>query len=209
MTQLLRALADAPVFAPCNPEASSQAFASDLRKMTPGLQRYARTLTRTAASAEDLLQDTLERAWRNRDRYDPLRDLRPWLMVIMRNRYYDVVAANRATVQDVAGKHAGQLAILPTQLLGLEVAELLRAIDALPKMYRDAVDAILLQKLSYRVGAALFNCPVPTLKSRVQRARRMLKEATCGETRGRSRTGRPAPTTGIGKARSTAFANFS
>lgn len=93
----------------------------------------------------------------------------------MRNRFYDVVSANRHTVQDVDGQHAARLSVLPTQFFQLEVASVILAIDALPAPYRQAMDAIILQSLSYETGAALIKCPVPTLKSRVQRGKRMLQ----------------------------------
>ena len=152
-------------------------FAAGLIDLTPMLGRYARSLSRSSDEAEDLLQDTLLRAWRTRDSFDPVRDLRPWLATIKRNRFYDVIVANRKTLQDVDGIHAARLTVPPTQLFKLEVEGVVLAIDALPKLYREAM-YVLLRGLGYEAAAALIDCPVSTFKSRVQRARRMLQKGS-------------------------------
>ncbi|MBC7667878.1 sigma-70 family RNA polymerase sigma factor [Caulobacter sp. DWR2-3-1b2] len=177
MSQSSTAVVAARDLTPAGIEAEKLNFASDLKILTPTLRRYARSLSGSTDAAEDLLQDTLERAWRARERYDPARGLRPWLATIMRNRFYDVVSASRDTIQDVDGKYAAELSVLPTQLFRLEIEGVILAIDALPAPYREAIYAIILQSLSYESGAALIKCPIPTLKSRVQRGKLMLQKS--------------------------------
>ena len=156
--------------------AQERSFVLGLIDLTPTLRRYARSLVRSSDGADDLLQDTFERAWRARDRYDPELDLRRWLVVIMRNRFYDVVASNRNTKQDTEGYHAARLAAAASQAMHLEVKGLLVAIAALPALYRQAMNAVVLDGQSYRNAAAELGCPVATLKSRVQRSRHILQE---------------------------------
>lgn len=142
----------------------------------PALRAYARLICRNRWDADDLLQDTVERAWSGRDSYDQARHLRPWLISIMRNAWTDVHRRQWRTVQDVDGKRAAALTSHPEQAWRIEYVEMLQALDGLPLGSRDAL-LLKVAGLSFEEIAVEVGSPVATVKSRVQRARRKLAEA--------------------------------
>ena len=144
----------------------------------PDLRRYARSLTGDAWAADDLVQDTLERACARWQLWQAGSDLRAWLFTLMHNLFVD--GARRAVRQQAQGRRvdvddvADELvapAGTPEHALDLQAC-LLR----LPAEQREALLLVTLQDLGYEEVARITGVPVGTVMSRLSRARSRLRE---------------------------------
>jgi RNA polymerase sigma-70 factor (ECF subfamily) len=153
---------------------SSASLAEDIIKTIPALRLYAYFLSKSNAQADDLVQDTLERAWRHRASFREGANLKAWLFGILRNRFTDEVRRRRKLVEDVDGANAARLVSPPDQHWRMQYADLLEAIAALPPATRDSLVLVMGAGLSHEEAAQVLGCPLGTLKSRVRRAREQL-----------------------------------
>lgn len=151
-------------------------FRDELIALMPRLRRYAMALTGSSAEADDLVQDSLVRAWRFREGFQQGSNLNAWAHRIVRNTFYTSAQSRRNTVQDVDGKYAAQLSCNPDQEWRLQYGELLSALDKLTDDARDALLLVVAADMSYEEAAEIAGCPVGTMKSRVNRARERLAE---------------------------------
>lgn len=152
-------------------------MSDDLLHHLPALRAYSRALCRNMIDAEDLLQDTLLRAIQNAHRYQPGTQMRAWLFTIMRNRFLTnchKAGRERTSAQDCASATPRREA---AQEWHMQLRELHRALRALPRHYRDAIILVGVIGESYLQTARLLDCDIGTVKSRVNRARRMLRAA--------------------------------
>ena len=143
----------------------------DIVALIPRLRAYAMGLTRNRQVADDLVQDALERAWRNRGSYSADFSLSAWMFRILRNRWIDGYRVARHTVEDVDGQHAAELVTLPNQHWHMQYAELLRAIDGLEPTLREAFYLVMISGLPHVEAAAVLDAPLGTLKSWIRRGR--------------------------------------
>lgn len=149
----------------------------ELVAQIPPLRRYARALTGDAWAADDLVQDTLERACERWQLWSAGSDLRAWLFTLMHNLFVDGArralrqqAGHQVPVHDVQD----QLAAPPA---GTEQAlDLQRCLLRLPPEQREALLLVSLQDLSYEDVARITGVPVGTVMSRLSRARSRLRE---------------------------------
>jgi RNA polymerase sigma-70 factor (ECF subfamily) len=151
--------------------------AADVEAQIPQLRRYARALTGDAWAADDLVQDTLERAC---DRWQLWRagsDLRAWLFTLMHNLFIDGArravrehAAHRVNIDDVAGELAAPAGATDDAL------DLQRCLLRLPDEQREVLLLVALQDLSYQDVARITGTPLGTVMSRLSRARARLRE---------------------------------
>lgn len=146
----------------------------------PRLRRYARALTGRADTADDLVQDTLERAldkWRlwHRDR-----DLRPWLFSIMHNLHTDQ-ARREGRIDYCDEASLPELPQRADQEDALELRDLDRALALLPVDQREVLLLVGLEELSYADVARALKLPQGTVMSRLSRARSRLKSIMAGE----------------------------
>ena len=146
----------------------------ELVSIIPPLRAFARSLTGSAAHADDLVQDCLERALRYRAQFVIGSSLRAWVFRIMRNRHVDNRRASWWVVEDVDGEHAGMQVSLPEQHWRMEYADLLGAVQALDAPSRDAILLVLGAGLTQEEAAEVCDCPLGTLKSRIRRGRARL-----------------------------------
>jgi RNA polymerase sigma-70 factor (ECF subfamily) len=153
-------------------------FKAELVALLPKLRGHALALTGSAAAADDLIQDTMVRAWRFRDGFQEGSNMAAWVNKILRNTFYTAAVAQRNTVQDVDGKHAAQLACNPEQEWRVKYGELLAALQQLTPEARDALLLVVAEGMSYEEAAEVAGVPVGTMKSRVNRARERLAELT-------------------------------
>ena len=144
--------------------------------LIPALRAFAWSLSHNASDADDLVQDTLIKAWTHKDKFEPGTNLRAWLFTILRNTYYTAVVRRRREVRDETGKYAAQLSQSPTQDWSVAVRALQAALQQLPDEHREALVLVGAAGLSYEEAAEICNCALGTIKSRVNRARaRLLK----------------------------------
>lgn len=147
-----------------------------LEPLIPALRRYAYALVRNHDAADDLVQDTLERAlsrW-NLRRNDG--DLRAWLFTILRNLFYSEQRKRRREVEDADGVMAGRLTALPDQEARVELSAFQAALSTLPASQREALVLVGAQNFTYEEAAEICGVAVGTIKSRVSRARGRLIE---------------------------------
>ena len=164
--------------------------------MIPALRAFAWSLSHNGSDADDLVQDTLIKAWSNREKFEPGTNLRAWLFTILRNTYYTNVLRRRREVRDQDGEYAGNLKSPPTQDWSVAMHALQAALAQLPDEHREALILVGAAGLSYEEAAEICGCALGTIKSRVNRARaRLLKimdadeaaDVMANETYGRAR----------------------
>jgi RNA polymerase sigma-70 factor (ECF subfamily) len=139
----------------------------------PVLRRFAIALTRNSAAADDLVQDTLLRAWRSRARFERGTNFEAWTFTILRNTFYTDRRKSRE-VQDEDGTRTARLATPPEQAGRLDLKDVRSAIDRLPPAMREALILVVIENLTHDEAAVVMNCRIGTVKSRVWRAREQL-----------------------------------
>jgi len=143
----------------------------------PALQRYGRTLAGTQTGAEDLVQDTLERAIHKFHLYQQGTNLRLWLFTIMRNLFRDQYRRQRKSRLIASELEHGLIdSSPPDQLDRLINAEMLAEIRGLKKEYRDLLMMVGNEGLSYGQAAEVAGVPLGTIRSRLFRARSLLAQ---------------------------------
>jgi RNA polymerase sigma-70 factor (ECF subfamily) len=140
----------------------------------PSLRAFAFSLSRNAADADDLVQETLTKAWAHRERFEPGSNLRAWLFTILRNSWYTGAAKRRREIADEEGHYAARLIAEASQEWTAELTSLQTALGALPPEHREAIVLVGAAGLSYQEAADISGCAVGTIKSRVNRARHRL-----------------------------------
>ena len=154
--------------------------AQRLVDLIPRLRRYARALVGDRAAADDLVQDTLERAWAKLHLYRRGTDLRAWLFTVMHNVHVNRVRATRP--MDMLDDEMPELAQSPAQGDGLLVRDLERAIARLPAEQRAVLLLVTLEDMSYEEVARALAIPVGTVMSRLSRAREKLRLMMLGQS---------------------------
>lgn len=142
----------------------------------PNLRAFAVSLSGNQHTANDLVQETLLKAWMHRDRFEPGTNLKAWLFTILRNTYFSNFRKSRREVQDVDGAAAARLATPPAQAAHLDFADFRAALAKLSEDQREALLLIGAEGFSYEEAAQIAGCAVGTVKSRVNRARARLAE---------------------------------
>jgi len=153
--------------------------AQRLVDLIPRLRRYARALVGDRASADDLVQDTLERAWAKLHLYRRGTDLRAWLFTVMHNVHVNKVRSARAT--DPLEDEMPELAQRAAQGDALAVRDLDRAIARLPDEQRAVLLLVTLEEMSYDQAARTLGIPIGTVMSRLSRAREKLRAMMLGQ----------------------------
>lgn len=149
-------------------------FLPEVVALIPKLRAYAIILTQSTAEADDLVQDTLLRAWRFRDGFSEGTNLKAWLFRILRNQFLTRSQVDRHITEDIDGQHAARLVSPPDQEFNLRYKELLAALRLLSDDTREALLLTTGSGFTYAEAAQLCGCPVGTMKSRVNRAREFL-----------------------------------
>lgn len=149
------------------------AFQRELLSAALPLRRFAISLCRDRIAADDLVQETLLRAWKNRGKFQLGTNLEAWTFTILRNHYYTGQRKHRE-VQDDDGGHASRMVTPPEQGGHLDLQDVSAALDRLAPAMREALVLIALENLSYEEAAAIIGCQLGTVKSRVWRARDQL-----------------------------------
>jgi RNA polymerase sigma-70 factor, ECF subfamily len=145
--------------------------------LIPALRAFAWSISRNGFDADDLVQDTLIKAWSHRDKFETGTNLRAWLFTILRNTHYTAAVRRRREVRDEDDQHARSLTSAPTQEWGLMLKALQAALNQLPDEHREALILVGAAGLSYEEAAQICGCALGTIKSRVNRARTRLMKA--------------------------------
>ena len=156
--------------------AVSTGFKQDLLGAIPGLRAFAVSLAQNADKADDLVQETLVKAWDKHESFQPGTNLKAWLFTILRNEFYSQMRKRGREVQDTDGIMTGRLAVHPSQHGMLDLQDFRSALEQLPEDQREAIILIGASGFSYEEAAEICNCAVGTIKSRVSRARTRLQD---------------------------------
>jgi len=145
--------------------------------LLPRLRRLARVLAGQPADADDLVQQTVERALAARGQWRPGTRLDSWMFRIMKNAWIDETRVRRrrgaVLAPEEEGENVGGASARAAEAR-LEAAEVERAIARLPQEQRLAVALVLVEGLSYKEAAEVLGVPQGTLTSRLGRGRQAL-----------------------------------
>lgn len=169
-------------------------FKDELLQVMPAVRGFARTFERDAARADDLVQDTMMKAWANRENYRPGTNMKAWLFTILRNVYISYYRKKRREVEDADGAITASLAEKGRQEGHMAMLTMQDALAELPEDQREAIIMVGAAGFSYDEAAEVAGVAAGTIKSRVSRARKRLAELI-GDAEGQAgegATGDPA-----------------
>ncbi len=142
----------------------------------PALRAFALSLTRNRATADDMMQDTVLKAWTNMDKFTPGTNMRAWLFTILRNNYYTSRRKLKREVADVDNVFSDTMSVKPDHDGRLQMRDFKTALDKLPDEQREALILVGASGFSYDDAAEMCGVATGTIKSRVNRARSKLTE---------------------------------
>lgn len=140
------------------------------------LRAFAMSLCRNPTLADDLVQETVMKAWKAIDRFEVGTNMRAWLFTILRNCYYSGYTKSRRNVQDVDGAFSGSLSVKPDHDGRLAYKDFMAAFAQLPDEQREALTLVGASGFAYHEAAEMCGVATGTIKSRVNRARQRLVE---------------------------------
>ena len=140
------------------------------------LRAFAVSLCRNPTQADDLVQETVMKAWKSIDRFEPGTNMRAWLFTILRNTYYSVHAKSKREVDDADGSLVAGLTVKPAHDGRLAYADFMEAFAELPDEQREALTLVGASGFTYEEAADMCGVAIGTIKSRVGRARQRLVE---------------------------------
>ncbi|MGK9055182.1 sigma-70 family RNA polymerase sigma factor [Neorhizobium petrolearium] len=155
-------------------DTSRDRICDEVVALLPALRAFARRFERDHDAADDLVQECLMRALSNLDKFKEGTRLRSWLFTIMRNTFCTRYAQRRREPVGEEDCVSTQCSCAPQQEWAYRMYEFRTAFEGLPAHYRSAVDAVLIQGMSYEAAATHCKCRSGTLKSRVNRGRLLL-----------------------------------
>jgi RNA polymerase sigma-70 factor, ECF subfamily len=150
-------------------------FKRELLATLPSLRAFAVSLSGRHDKADDLVQDTVMKAWAKQTSFEMGTNLKAWLFTILRNEFYSQMRKRGREVQDTEGAFTERMSVHPSQYGIMDLADFKKALDALPDDQREAIILIGASGFSYEEAAEICKCAVGTMKSRVSRARTRLQ----------------------------------
>ena len=166
-------------------------FGDALIKAIPNLRAFAHSLSGDAQLSNDLVQETLLKAWAHKESFVPDSNLKAWLFTILRNTYF--THYRKSQREELDEDQAAMNASVPaTQLVHLEFDDMRSALMRLSADHREALLLITAEGFSYEDAARVCGCAIGTMKSRVNRARGRLLDETANQRTGEVSHPRPA-----------------
>lgn len=141
----------------------------------PRLRRYARVLVRDSTAADDLVQDTLERAWSKFALWRRGTDMRSWLFSIMHNMHIDQRRKPAIMTTSLTSDEDFTVPTRATQADSLEVRDLQAMLQRLPDDQREVLLLVALKEMTYEQVATTLDIPMGTVMSRLARGREKLR----------------------------------
>ena len=152
-----------------------------IRDQIPRLRRYARALTGNRDTADDLVQDTLERALTRSALFRPGSDARPWLFAIMHNLFVNQVRSARARNTTSLDPAMPEPPVQDGSQDGLAVRDIERSLRLLSDEQREVILLVGREDFSYAEAARVVGVPIGTVMSRLSRGRERLRALLAGE----------------------------
>jgi RNA polymerase sigma-70 factor, ECF subfamily len=154
----------------------SPQFREQIIAAIPGLRAFGMSLTARSDRADDLVQETLMKAWKHHESFAEGTNMKAWLYTILRNEFYTQLRKRKREVEDADGFYSGKVAVQAEQDGKLDMADLRVALSQLPEDQREAIILVGASGFSYEEAADICSVAVGTIKSRVNRARCRLSE---------------------------------
>ena len=170
-------------------------FARGLVALLPRLRRYAIVLTGDRHTADDLVQDTIERGWQRHAQWQPGTDLRAWLFSIMHNRRIDLIRTQRSTSDELDDDAVADPSPGAGGIDAIDAIDLQRAFERLSPPHRQVMLLVAVEQMSYEDTAAAIGAPIGTVMSRLSRARAALRGLLGGAATAQGAPGGGAPRT--------------
>lgn len=152
----------------------SREFREGLLTAIPSLRAFAFSLIGRSDRADDLVQETLTKAWAHHKSFQPGTNLRAWLYTILRNEFYSQMRKKGREVEDVDGVYSRNVGVHPEQPGHLDMSDMRTALGQLPSDQREALLLVAAEGFSYEEAAEICGVAMGTIKSRVNRARNRL-----------------------------------
>ncbi len=178
-----------------------QSLKNDLIAAIPSLRAFAISICGNSDRADDLVQETLVKAWGSLGSFSEGTNLTAWLFTILRNIYYSEFRRRRREAPDPDGEIAARLVAPESQHAHMDFLDFREALQKLPLDQREALILVAAQGMSYEEAAEICGCAPGTMKSRVNRARNRLAELMSlpGNPRREAGETRPAALTQAGQ----------
>ena len=154
----------------------SASLRAELMAAIPNLRAFAMSLCGNPTRSDDLVQETLVKAWDKLGSFHEGTNLKAWLFTILRNIYFSEHRRRRREIEDADGNLSAGLAVHPEQPGHMDFIDFRVALHKLPNDQREALILVGAEGFSYEEAAVISSCAVGTIKSRVNRARRRLIE---------------------------------
>jgi len=158
------------------PRNVSSGLRDDLVAQIGSLRAFAVSLCGDRERADDLVQETLFKAWNHLDSFKEGTNLKAWLFTILRNTYFSERRKRKREVEDADGSYAARLSSRPEQDGHMDMRDFQEALSQLPDDQREALILVGAAGFSYEEAAEISRCAVGTIKSRVNRARNRLAD---------------------------------
>jgi RNA polymerase sigma-70 factor, ECF subfamily len=146
-------------------------FRDQIIAAIPSLRAFGLSLTARSDRADDLVQETLMKAWKYHDSFQEGSNMKAWLYTILRNEFYTQIRKRKREVEDADGFYSNKVAVHAEQDGHLDIADLRTALAKLPEDQREAIILVGASGFSYEEAAEICSVAVGTIKSRVNRAR--------------------------------------
>lgn len=149
----------------------TNSFRDLLTSEIPNLRAFAVSLSGSVHLADDLVQETLLKAWSNASSFREGTNMRAWLFTILRNSYFSLYRKRSREVRDADGIYAQTLSVTGSQESSIDLADFRTALGKLPEEQREVLIMVGASGLSYEEAAEVCQVAVGTIKSRLNRAR--------------------------------------
>ena len=150
----------------------------------PQLRRYARALTHNPEAADELVQDSLERAWRKIDRWEVGSDLRAWLFTLMHNVHVNHLRRGRLELQPMPEQYLADPEAVEAEHT-IRLRDLEAGLAQLPTDQKEVLLLVCLEDMTYEQVAGVLGIPIGTVMSRLHRARERLRHWMTNENLGK------------------------
>jgi len=160
------------------------AFRNELVTLLPALRAFARSLCGDPAQADDLVQESLLKAWAARSQFRDGTNMKAWVFTILRNVFFSSRRSRKHEVPDPEGLYAAALSVEPEHEISLEIRDVDTALRELSADQREALVLVYASGMSCEEAATICGCPVGTIKSRMARGRDRLVELLGATPRG-------------------------
>jgi RNA polymerase sigma-70 factor (ECF subfamily) len=157
-------------------EISQDELQTQFMALAPNLRAFARSLSGNAHEADDLVQETLIKAWTNRHTFAAGSNLKAWLFTILRNTHISHRRKLKNEVLDHDGTAAEHVSVRPAQIGHMDMLDFAQAFEKLSPEHKEALILVGAEGFAYEDAALMCGCAVGTMKSRVNRARARLAD---------------------------------